>query len=301
MPALGELCGCFHTKLVTTSRKCKFPGVEHVEFREEIAYEVAKHILRMAIENYKNRSRNKPVTIPKEKQPLICGFTAESVFRFLGGRYRSTYRPLNDAIISGRLRGAAGVVGCNNPNIRQDWAHVEMVKYLIKNDVLVVMSGCGAIALAKAGLLKPEAAFEYAGKGLQEICEAVGIPPILHVGACVDNSRILITLCNVIAEGGLGEDISDLPIAAAAPEWMSEKAIAIGFYAVASGIFTIFGTPQPVLGSNAVTKFLTEELEDIVGGKYAFCEDPVKAAKLMIEHMDKKRRQLGLRPLMYPQ
>lgn len=300
MPALSGVITSngFHTKLITTSPKCKIPGVQHVEFKEKQAFKVAKDILKMAIDNFPNR-KNDRIHIPEENQGLIAGFSAENVYRFLGGTYRATYRPLNDAIIQGRLRGLAGVVGCNNPNILHDWAHTEMVKELIKNDVLVVVTGCSAIANAKAGLLQAEAAFEYAGDGLKEICEAVGIPPVLHVGSCVDNSRILIALTNVVKEGGLGEDISDLPVAGAAPEWMSEKAISIGFYFVASGVFTIFGRPHPVLGSRNVTNFICSELEDIVGGKFAFEEDPVKAAHLMIEHIDKKRKALKLKPLMY--
>jgi len=298
MPALADTAGCFHTKLITTSPKCKFSQVTHIQFEEDKAYQIAKEILKLAVENFPNRDKNK-VQIPRENENLVAGFTAESVFNFLGGKFRATYRPLNDAIITGRLRGAAGVVGCNNPNICHDYGHIEMTKELIKNDVLVVATGCSAIASAKAGLLQPEAAMRFAGKGLQEICETVGIPPVLHVGSCVDNSRILITLTNVVNEGGLGEDISDLPVAGAAPEWMSEKAISIGFYCVASGVFTIFGTPQPVLGSQKVTRFICEELEEIVGGRYAFEPDPIKAAHLMIDHINKKRKLLKLKPVMY--
>lgn len=300
MPALSSAAGCFHTKLVTTSPKCKFPGVEHIEFKEEKAYEIAKSIIKSGVENYKNRVKER-VDIPKELKGLIAGFTTENAFHFLGGRYRSTYRPLNDAIISGRLRGAAGVVGCNNPNIRHDWAHVAMVKELIKHDVLVVQTGCSAIACAKEGLLTPESAYEFAGDGLKEICAAVGIPPVLHVGSCVDNSRILLILSEVVKEGGLGEDISDLPAAGAAPEWMSEKAISIGFYFVASGVYTVFGTPQPVLGSENVTKYITNDLENVLGGKFAFEADPIKAAHMMIDHIDKKRKALKLSPIMYGQ
>ncbi len=297
MPSLSDLVKHFHTKLVTTSPKAKFPGVEHIEFSEEHALEIAKEIVRLGVENFSRRS-GKPF-IPKETMDLIAGFTAESVFTFLGGTYRATYRPLNDAIIDGRLRGAAGIVGCNNPKITQDWAHVEMAKELIKHDVLVVTTGCSAIADAKHGLLRPEVAFELAGKGLQEICEAVGIPPVLHVGSCVDNSRILMTLTHMVNEGGLGEDIADLPVAGAAPEWMSEKAVAIGFYFVASGVFTVLGFPFPVYGSKRLTKLLTEELEETVGGKFAFEQDPIKAAHLMIEHIDRKREALKLREVMY--
>ena len=298
MPSLGNITKCYHTKLVTTSPKCKIPGVEHVEFQEEKAYEIAKKILRMGIENFKNRKKN-AIQIPESRKGFIAGFTTENTFNILGGRYRATYRPLNDAVISGRLRGAAGVVGCCNPNIKHDWAHLEMTKELIKNDVLVVSTGCSAIASAKAGLLDPEEGKKFAGQGLQEICEATGLPPVLHMGSCVDNSRILTVLCNVVKEGGLGEDISDLPVAGAAPEWMSEKAISIGFYVVASGVYTVFGTPHPVLGSDNVTKLLCGGLENIVGGKFAFEADPIKAAHLMIKHIDKKRAELKLAPVMY--
>lgn len=298
MPALSSVAKCFHTKIVSTSPKAKFPGTEHVEFKEEEALPIAKKIVRMAVENFKNRVKEK-INIPKEKMDLVAGFTAESVFKFLGGKYRATYRPLNDGIISGRLRGAAGIVGCNNPKIKHDWGHVEMAKELIKNDVLVVVTGCSAIADAKAGLMKPEAAFQYAGKGLQEICEAVGLPPVLHVGSCVDNSRILITLSNVVAEGGLGDDISELPVAGAAPEWMSEKAVSIAFYFVSSGVFTVLAPPFPVLGSKEVTELITKKLEKIVGANFAFESDPIKAAHLMIDHINKKRETLKLKPVMY--
>jgi carbon-monoxide dehydrogenase catalytic subunit len=300
MRALSSLGKCFHTKLVTTSPKCRMPGVEHVEFSEAKAVQVATAILETAIDNFKNRKPER-VFIPDDSERLVAGFTAESVFSFLGGKYRATYRPLNDAIMSGRLRGAAGVIGCSNPNVEYEEAHLKMVKELIKNDTLVVTTGCDAITCAKHGLLRPEAAFEYAGQGLQEICRAVGIPPVLHLGSCVDNSRILTILTNVVAEGGLGKDLSDLPVAGAAPEWMSEKAVAIGFYVVASGVYTMIGHPLPMMGSKNLHKYLTEEIEAETGGKWAFEADPVEAAHKMLRHIDRKRKALKLKPLMYAQ
>jgi carbon-monoxide dehydrogenase catalytic subunit len=299
MPALQEVASCFHTKLVTTNPKARFPGVLHVEFESQRAYEVAKQIIRLGVENFANRNKER-VNIPKQEMDLVAGFTKEIVFQILGGRYRSTYKPLNEAIISGRLRGLAGVVGCCNPKQTHDYFHTALVKELIKNDVLVLQTGCSAIACAKQGLLIPEAAKEYAGKGLQEICEAVGIPPVLHLGSCVDNSRILTAASYIIEEGGLGQDLSDIPAAGCAPEWMSEKAITIGFYFVASGVYTIFGaSPFSVLGSKNLTDYLTSDLEGIVGARFEFCDDPLKMAKLMIEHIDKKRKALNLKPLMY--
>jgi carbon-monoxide dehydrogenase catalytic subunit len=303
MPGLSSLAGCFHTKLVTTSVKARFPengAVEHIEFDEEHALESAKKIIRTAIENFPNRKQDS-VVIPSEKETanLIAGFTPENTYQFLGGRYRATYRPLNNAIMEGRIRGLAGVVGCCNPNIKHNFAHTEMVKELVRNDVLVVQTGCSAIACAKAGLLAPEGAERYAGKGLREVCAAVGIPPVLHVGSCVDNSRILVALCNVVNEGGVGESIDEIPVAGAAPEWMSEKAISIGFYVVASGVFTVFGTPMPVLGSEKVTAYMTGGMEEDYGAAFAFEPDPIKAAHLMLDHINKKRAALKLRPMLY--
>lgn len=299
MPALKEVASCFHTKLITTNRKAKFPGVEHIQFNEATAYEDAKKIIRLAVENFVNRNKAQ-VNIPKKESDLIGGFTKEVVFQILGGQYRATYKPLNEAIISGRLRGVAGVVGCNNPKFIHDYFHTTLVRELIKKDVLVLQTGCSAIACAKDELMQPEAAMQVAGKGLREICDAVGIPPVLHLGSCVDNSRILTAACEIIKEGGLGQDLADIPAAGAAPEWMSEKAITIGLYFVASGVYTLFGAnPFAVLGSKNLTDYLTDAIEKDVGGKFAFSDDPIKMANLMIEHINKKRKDLSLAPVMY--
>jgi carbon-monoxide dehydrogenase catalytic subunit len=294
MPSLVEHAGRFHTKVITTSKKAKIQGATHMQFEEHSAYDTAKAIVKVAIENYTNRGA---VTIPENKTDLVAGFTVQNTFTHLGGRYRASFRPLNDAIISGRLRGVAAVIGCNTVKKQQDFSHLAMVRELIAHDVLVVMTGCAATACAKVGLLQPEAA-KWAGKGLQEICETVGIPPVLHFGSCVDNSRILVALCEMIKEGGLGTELADLPIAGAAPEAMCEKAIAIGFYCVASGAYVNYSPAMRVLGSTEVTDFLTRDVEGITGGKFNFEDDPVKAARLMIAHMDKKRAALNLKPML---
>ncbi|MBM3248727.1 MAG: anaerobic carbon-monoxide dehydrogenase catalytic subunit [Candidatus Omnitrophica bacterium] len=298
MPGLIDVAKCFHTEIITTSEKAKFPGVTFIHFDEHDAINIMKSIVKKAIENYKKRDKSR-VFIPKDKKDLVAGISTEVISCILGGKYLNTFKPLNEAIINGRIRGVAGVVGCNNPKITHDYGHLTLVKELLKNDVIVLSTGCSAIACGKAGFLQPEAAFEAAGKGLKEVCEAVGIPPVLHMGSCVDNSRILIAACEVLKAGGLGEDISDLPAAGAAPEWMSEKAISIGFYFVSSGVFTVLGGAMPVLGSQNVTKFLTEDMESVCGGKFAFEADPLKAATLMIDHINKKREALRLRPMMY--
>ena len=292
MQGLQSVAECFHTKLVTTSDRAKIEGATHVEFHPEHGLDTAKQILKMAIENFPNRRH--AVYIPNQCQDMVAGFSHETINYLLGGIFRASYKPLNDNIINGRIRGVAGVVGCNNVRTQHDSAHIAMIKELIKNDVVVLTTGCAAMACGKAGLLTPEAAREYAGAGLAEVCETVGIPPVLHMGACVDNSRILIAATALVKEGGLGDDISDLPAAGAAPEWMSEKAIAIGQYFVGSGVFTVFGTTWPTLGSDKVTEHLFKEHEDLYGANWAFESDPIKAAHLMIEHIDKKRKALGI-------
>ena len=292
MQGLQEVAGCYHTKLITTDDRAHITGSTFMLFDEHNAKESAKAIIKAGIDNYTNRGDN--VRIPQIKTPLIAGFSHETINYLLGGLFRASYRPLNDNIINGRIRGVAGVVGCNNARTVHDSAHTLMIKELLKNDVLVLSTGCAAMAAGKAGLMLPEAAREYCGPGLAEVCETVGIPPVLHMGACIDNSRILIAATAMVKDGGLGDDISDLPVAGAAPEWMSEKAIAIGQYFVASGVYTVFGTNWPTLGSKELTNYLFNEMEEMYGGKWAFEPDPIKAAHLMIEHIDKKRHALGI-------
>ncbi len=291
MPSLAELCGCFHTKLITTSSKAKIEGAKHFEFSPKNALQVSKEIVRQAILNFPNR---KKVDIPKEKMDLVAGFSHEAINYMLGGKFRGSYVPLNDNVINGRIKGVAAVVGCSNPKVSDEQGHLNLVKELIANDILVVQTGCSAIACAKAGFLIPDLAEKLAGRGLAEVCKAVGMPPVLHSGSCVDNSRILIALSEMVKVGGLGKDISELPVAGAAPEWMSEKAISIGHYFVASGVFTIFGIGLPVSGSEAFCRHIFKEFESIFGGMWAAEPDTKKMAGLIIDHINKKRELLGI-------
>jgi carbon-monoxide dehydrogenase catalytic subunit len=293
MQSLSDVANCYHTKLITTNYRAKIPGAQHIEFDEHDALTTARKIVKEAIDNFPRRGE-KTMRIPPEQVDLVAGFSHETINYLLGGTFRASYRPLNDNIVNGKIRGIAGVVGCNNCKFRHDEAHVEMVRHLIKNDVIVLQTGCSAIACAKEGFMAPEAASQHAGPGLAEVCEAVGIPPVLHMGSCVDNSRILIAASAVVKEGGLGDDISDLPAAGAAPEWMSEKAISIGQYFVASGVYTVFGVGFPTLGSKKLTDLLFKEYRDSLGGAWDFEPDPVEAAERMIRHIDERRQALGL-------
>jgi anaerobic carbon-monoxide dehydrogenase catalytic subunit len=293
MPGLAEVAKCFHTKIISTSPLAHTEGFEPFAFEAEHAGEQARTLVRMAIDNYGNRRREK-VNIPDEKLDLVAGFSVRTIFEMLGGTYRSSFRPLNDAIIDGRIRGVAGVVGCNNPGKGLSGRGVELVKELIKHDVLVLLTGCTAVSCARAGLMTPETAFELAGPGLREICEAVGIPPVLHMGSCVDNSRLLAAATAIVSEGGLGADLADLPLAGAAPEWVSEKAVAIGHYFVGSGIYVMLGTPLHVTGSKRLSDFLTGEVEKITGGRFDWADSVKEQAQRIIEHIDRKRAALNI-------
>ncbi len=291
---LANVAKCFHTKLITTHpiAKMEQENVIHIEFDEHHAVEDAERIVKLAVDNYENRSAE--VMIPKQKASIIGGFGVESIEYHLGGTFRGSYYTLNDNIINGRIRGIGGVVGCNNARTRHNEGHIQVVKELIKNDVIVLTTGCNAIACAMEGLLTPETAGVYCGPGLAEVCETVGIPPVLHLGSCVDNSRILLAAAEVVKAGGLGNDISDLPAAGSAPEWMSEKAISIGHYFVASGVYTVFGVTLPVSGAPVFRQYLFEEFEKMYGGMWDLEVDPVKHARKMIDHIDKKRKALGI-------
>lgn len=286
MPAISQAAACYHTKMVSTSDKAKFPGMEHVEFSPENALEKARELVTSAVENYSNRLADK-VLIPMGAQSAVSGVSVEAVIEALGG----SAAPLVEAIKAGKIRGAVGVVGCNNPKIKQDHGHVGLTTRLIAGDILVVDTGCVSVAHARAGL-KTAAALEKAGPGLKEVCGALGIPPVLHVGSCVDNVRILV-LVSALANA-LGVDISDLPVAGSAPEWYSEKAATIGCYFVASGVTTHLGPMPPVTGSMNVVNLLTQGLEDVVGATFAVEPDPEKAADFLIKHIEKKRAGLGL-------
>ncbi len=284
MPSLPDVAACYHTKIITTMPIAKIPGAIHIEFHPEKADEVAREIVRVAVENFKNRVKEK-VHIPKYKMKVVAGFSVEAIVEALGG----TVEPLVKLLRDGTIYGIVGIVGCNNPKVRHNYSHVTLAKELIKNNVLVVGTGCWALAAAMHGLLRPEAA-ELAGDKLRAVCEKLKIPPCLHMGSCVDCSRILNAL-KALSEA-LGVDIPDLPVAGSAPEWMSEKAVSIGTYFVASGVFVHLGTVPPVLGSPLVTKILTEDVEKYLGGKFYVEPDPRKAAKTILEVIEEKRRRL---------
>ncbi|OAG27098.1 anaerobic carbon-monoxide dehydrogenase catalytic subunit [Thermodesulfatator autotrophicus] len=281
-PSLGPLAKCFHTRFISTSDRAAFPEAIHVQFDEHHAREVAQRIVEMAIDAYSERDPQK-VHIPKEVEEAVVGFSVEEIIKILGG----SPKPLVDAILAGKIKGVVGIVGCNNPKVKHDAFHISLTRELIKKDILVIGTGCWAIAAAKAGLMKIEAQ-SLAGEGLKEVCQALDIPPVLHMGSCVDCSRMLV-LAGALADY-LKVDISDLPLVGSAPEWMTEKAVSIGTYFVASGVPVHLWPMPPIGGSEEVVGILTEGIKELLGGYFFVEEDPVKTASLMEEIIMEKRK-----------
>ena len=298
-PALGPLSKCFHTKFITTSPICRMPDSEFIQFSAENAGENAKAIVKMAVENFKNRNQDL-VNIPNQVQKTRVGYSVEAIVKVLDGVANSqvdqfgTTKPMLECITSGVLRGAVAMVGCNNPKVRPDTAHIELMKKMLENDIIVIVSGCSAQAAAKAGLMDPEKAKDYCGDGLKRVCELAGIPPVLHMGSCVDISRMMILASELAKDSGL--NISQLPVVGCAPEWMSEKAVSIGNYVVATGIDTYLGVDPYVSGSSEICDLLTGEdgVNKWVEAKYTVEKDIDKLGDMMIERIEQKRAALGI-------
>ena len=295
-PALGPLSKCFHTKFVTTSPIAQMPDAEYIRFNAETAGENAKAIVKMAIENFKNR-KPELVHIPDMKQKATVGYSVEAIVKTLDGVANSqvdemgTTKPLLECITSGVIRGAVAMVGCNNPKVRPDTAHIELMKKMIANDIIIIASGCSAQAAAKAGLMDKEAK-ELCGAGLKRVCELADIPPVLHMGSCVDISRMMILAAELAIDSGL--NISQLPVVGCAPEWMSEKAVSIGNYVVATGIDTFLGVDPYVSGSDQIAQLLTEGVRDWVEAAYTVEKDIDKLGDAMIARIEEKRTALGI-------
>ena len=298
-PALGPLSKCFHTKFVTTSPIARMPDSEFIRFSAETAGDNAKAIVKMAVENFKNRDPQL-VHIPDQKQKARVGYSLEAIVKVLDGVANSqvdefgTTKPLLECVTSGVLRGAVAMVGCNNPKVRPDSAHIGLMKKLLENDIILIVSGCSAQAAAKAGLMDPEKAKEYCGAGLKRVCELAGIPPVLHMGSCVDISRMMLLAAELSKDSGI--PISQLPVVGCAPEWMSEKAVSIGNYVIATGIDTFLGVDPYVKGSEEVCNLLTGEhgVKDWVEANYTVETDIEKLGDLMIERIEAKRTALGI-------
>ena len=300
MPSVANVAECVGTRVITTMDIAKISGAEHVDFTEEAAGEKASEIIDMAIEQFKRRQGRKLV-IPQVTTPVVAGFSVEAIVAALTTINPSDpFLPLVDNIKNGNIRGVCLFAGCNNVKVPQDHNFVEIASKLLKENVLVVATGCGAGALMRHGFMDPAQVKELCGEGLAAVLTAIGeanglggpLPPVLHMGSCVDNSRA-VSLTVALAQY-LGVDTSQLPVVASAAEAVSEKAVSIGTYAVAAGLPTHVGVMLPVLGSELVTTILTDKVRDLTGGYFIVDVDPASSAQKLLAAIDERRHGLGL-------
>jgi carbon-monoxide dehydrogenase catalytic subunit len=295
-PNLPMLCKCFHTKFVTTSPIARIPGAIHVELEHGSALSKAKEIMKMAIDNFQNRDQSK-VYVPATKQKGVVGYPTTEIIRHLDTitnshlDERGTYKPAIDAIKAGVLRGAVGIVGCNNPRVRPDNSHFEIMKELLANDILIVTTGCAAQVAIKAGILNFDAK-KICGAGLRRVCDLLNIPPILHMGSCVDNTRILRLVTGIANDWGVG--MTQVPIVGCAPEWMSEKAVSIANYVISSGLDVYLGIEPQITGSSEMVDWITQGTRKIVGAGLIYSTDPHELVKNIINGIEAKRTALGI-------
>lgn len=299
-PSLPQLAKCFDTAFITTDEMVHIPGARHIEFEPQHANGGAQEIVRAGIEAFAKR-KGKTVNIPQLKNSAVVGLSLEAIVGILSKvDAKDPLKPVIDNVVNGNILGFAGIVGCASIKFRDDAMTEEMVKELLAQNVLVVTTGCIAHICAQDGLLTPEATNKYCGDGLKAVLTALGqaaglggpLPPVWHMGSCVDNSRIVDLLGAVAAK--LGVKISQLPAVGSAPELVQEKAVSIGSSFLALGT-PLHVAPAPrILGSQMVTKILTEDLVNITGAKVFVECDPKKAAAGVVAIIKEKRAGLGL-------
>ncbi len=300
MPSVATVAECMGTTLITTMEIGKIPGAKHIPFTEETAAERADEIYDIAIANFKRR-KGKPVDIPQIKTPVVAGFSVEAIVSALAKLdANDPLKPVIDNIKSGNIRGVCLFAGCNNVKVPQDSNFIAIARKLLKENVLVLATGCGAGALMRHGFMDPANTDELCGEGLRAVLRAIGeanglggpLPAVLHMGSCVDNSRA-VALTVAVAQY-LGVDTDKLPVVASAAEAVSEKAVSIGAYAVAAGLPTHVGVMLPVLGSQLVTQVLTDKVKGLTGGYFIVDLDPESAAEKLLAAIDERRAGLGL-------
>lgn len=300
MPSLSGIAECFHTQLITTMPIAKIPKAVHIEFHESDAKESARKIIEKAIEAFKKRDSSR-ISIPDESSAVFAGFSTEAIVGALSlVNKEDPLKPLIDNIVAGNIYGVCLFAGCNSVKITQDANYTAMIKELAKNNVLILATGCASGAFARHGFMTPQATEQYAGSGLKAVLTAVGqaaglggpLPLVLHMGSCVDNTRasdVAVAIANK-----LGVDLNMLPVVASAPEPVTEKAVAIGTWAIAAGLPTHLGAVPPVIGSKVVTGVLTSTAKDLFGGYFIVETDPVKAAEKLLAVLGERRKGLGL-------
>jgi carbon-monoxide dehydrogenase catalytic subunit len=288
IPGLKLAADKFHTKIVSVSHVLRMEGVTtNIDYEPAKVRKQAVELITLALDAYENRGKVNSMHIPVHKSEVVAGVGIESLLGLLGG----SLDPLLDVIKSGAIKGIVAVVGCTNNKNGHDSASLTLIRELLRKDILVITSGCVSSGAQIEGL-QTLGASRHAGEKLEGICKALGIPPVLNFGSCIDIGRICMAVTAIA--NALGVDTCDLPVAASAPEYLEQKAVADGFFAVTFGLLTHLGPVPPVVGAPGVVKILTQDVEGLVGGKVCVEQDMVKAANIIEQHILLKRKNLGI-------
>lgn len=288
-PGIMEVANCFHTRVVTTNDSCRLPGAEHIAFDHQHANlaevkDLARRIVRLGIRQYPLRHAAN-VFVPRQQMQAEIGFSVEN----LGATFNGLPRLL-EKLVSGEIRGIVNLVGCNNPKVLYEKTICDVTDALLAADVLILTNGCASFPLLKLGYCTVDA-HAKAGPGLRAVLQEQHLPPVLHMGECLDNARAS-GLFRALADLA-GQPIKAMPFAFASPEWSNEKGVgaSLGFRLL--GVPSYHCVPPPIGGSDAVAKFFYEDTEKTLGAAMVVRVDPGEMVKKLLDDMDKRRLDIA--------
>jgi carbon-monoxide dehydrogenase catalytic subunit len=291
LPGIEPIAEEFMVKMICLDDVAKKATAEYRPFSPDKAEEISEYIIDEAMKSYSDRRGKVTLDIPNDHghDDVVTGVSEKSLKNFLGG----SWKPLVDLIVEGKIKGVASVVGCSNLTaMGHDIFTVELTKELIKRNIIVLSAGCSSGGLENVGLMSPKAA-ALAGDSLREVCEALQIPPVLNFGPCLAIGRLEI-VAKELAEY-IGIDIPQLPLVLSAPQWLEEQALADGAFGLALGLPLHLAIPPFITGSKLVTRVLTEDLENLTGGRLILEDDVISAADELEKVILKRREKLGLK------
>ena len=289
LPGIEPICDALKIKQICIDDVAKKKNAELIPFNFETRVEDGEKIIDELIEAYKERRGQVELRLMPEhgNKNTLTGVSELSLKKFLG----DSWKPLIDLIVSGKIKGVAGVVGCSSVAYGHDTLTVELTKELIKRDIIVLSAGCSSGGIENCGLMTPEAA-ELAGPGLKEVCKSLGIPPVLNFGPCLAIGRLEMVATELARE--IGIDIPQLPLVLSAAQWLEEQALADGAFGLTLGLPLHLGVPPFITGSPLVTKVLTEDMKNITGGQVIVDADAVSAADKLEAIIEEKRKGLQI-------
>lgn len=289
LPGIEPICEELQIKQICIDDVAKKRNAELIPFKFETRVEDGDRIIDEIIAGYVARRGSVEMNLLPEhgNKNTLTGVSEISLKKFLG----DSWKPLIDLIVSGKIKGVAGVVGCSSVAYGHDTLTVELTKELIKRDIIVLSAGCSSGGIENCGLMTPEAA-ELAGPNLKEVCKSLGIPPVLNFGPCLAIGRLEMVATELAKE--IGIDIPQLPLVLSAAQWLEEQALADGCFGLALGLPLHLGVPPFVTGSSLVTKVLTEDMKALTGGQVIIDGDAKSSADTLEKIIEEKRSALNI-------